>query len=71
MARPPPADSPAKAMSDGAVPLPQEGLVGRESVVDRRRVGVFGGEPVVDGDDLGARPPADLRGQAAAGRRPP
>ena len=44
----------------------QEGLVGRESVVDRCRVGVFGGEPVVDGDDLGACPPADLRGQAAA-----
>jgi len=25
---------------------------------------VLGGEPVVDGDDLGLRPPADLRGQA-------
>src|SRR5437879_8529496 len=25
---------------------------------------IFGGEPVVDGDDLGAGPPADLRGQA-------
>ena len=37
---------------------PQEGFVGRKSVVDRCRVGVFGGEPVVDGDDLGARPPA-------------
>ena len=62
MARPPPADSPAKAMSAGAVP-PQEGLVGREGVVDRRRIRMLGGEPVVDGDDLGARPPADLRGQ--------
>ena len=25
---------------------------------------MLGGEPVVDGDDRGARPPADLRGQA-------
>ena len=24
---------------------------------------MLGGEPVVDGDDLGLRPPADLRGQ--------
>ena len=24
---------------------------------------MLGGEPVVDGDDLGVRPPADLRGQ--------
>ena len=65
MASPPPADSPAKAMSEGAVPLSQEGLVGGQSVVDRRRVRVLGGEPVVDGDDLGAGPPADLRGQAS------
>jgi len=42
----------------------QEGLVGGQRVVDRCRVGVLGGEPVVDGDDLGAGPPADLRGQA-------
>ena len=42
----------------------QEGLVGGESVVDRGRIRVLGGEPVVDGDDLGAGPPADLRGQA-------
>ena len=26
---------------------------------------MLGGEPVVDGDDLGARPPADLRGQVS------
>ena len=65
MASPPPADSPAKAMSDGAVPLSQEGFVGGQSVVDRGRVRVLGGEPVVDGDDLGAGPPADLRGQAS------
>jgi hypothetical protein len=26
---------------------------------------VLGGEPVVDGDDLGVRPPADLRGQVS------
>ena len=42
----------------------QEGLVGREGVVDRGRVGVLGGEPVVDGDDRGAGPPPDLRGEA-------
>ena len=42
----------------------QEGLVGGEGVVDRGRVRVLGGEPVVDGDDLCAGPPADLRGQA-------
>ena len=41
----------------------QEGFVGRKSVVDRGRIRVLGGEPVVDGDDLGAGPPADLRGQ--------
>jgi hypothetical protein len=29
----------------------------------RRRIPVLGGEPVVDGDDPGLRPPADLRGQ--------
>ena len=65
MASPPPADSPAKAMSDGAVPLSQEGFVGGQGVVDRCRVRVLGGEPVVDGDDLGAGPPADLRGQVS------
>ena len=42
----------------------QEGLVGGEGVVDRGRVGVLGGEPVVDGDDRGAGPPPDLRGEA-------
>ena len=41
----------------------QEGFVGRKSVVNRGRIRVLGGEPVVDGDDLGVRPPADLRGQ--------
>ena len=41
----------------------QEGFIGRKSVVDRCRIRVLGGEPVVDGDDLGLRPPADLRGQ--------
>ena len=49
----------------------QEGLVGRQGVVDRGRVGVFGGEPVVDGDDLGVRPPADLRGQAGGWKASP
>jgi hypothetical protein len=44
----------------------QEGFVDGQSVVDRRRVRVFWGEPEVDGDDLGARPPADLRGQAGS-----
>ena len=43
----------------------QEGFVGRKSVVDRCRIRVLGGEPVVDGDDLGVRPPADLRGQVS------
>ena len=65
MASPPPADSPANAMSDGGDAVVQEGFVGRESVVDRRRIRVLGSEPVVDGDDLGVRPSADLRGQAS------
>ena len=43
----------------------QEGFVRGKSVVDRCRIRVLGGEPVVDGDDLGARPPADLRGQVS------
>jgi hypothetical protein len=47
------------------VAVVQEGFVGRKSVVDRRRIRVLGGEPVVDGDDLGVRPPADLRGQVS------
>jgi hypothetical protein len=42
----------------------QEGFVGGQGVVDRGRVRVLGGEPVVDGDDHGAGAPADLRGQA-------
>jgi hypothetical protein len=41
----------------------QEGFVRRKSVVDRGRIRVLGSEPVVDGDDLGAGTPADLRGQ--------
>jgi hypothetical protein len=44
----------------------QEGLVGGQGVVDRSRVRVLGGEPVVDGDDLGPGPPADLGGQASS-----
>ena len=51
-------------MSAGSVPTP-EGLVGGQGVVDRSRIRVLGGEPVVDGDDLGVRPPADLRGQVS------
>ena len=43
----------------------QEGFIGRKSVVNRCRIRVLGGEPVVDGDDLGVRPPADLRGQVS------
>ena len=43
----------------------QERFVGGKSVVDRCRIRVLGGEPVVDGDDLGAGPPADLRGQVS------
>ena len=46
-------------------PAPQEGLVGGQGVVDRRRIRVLGGEPIVDGDDLGGGPPADLRGQVS------
>jgi hypothetical protein len=41
----------------------QEGFIGSKSVVDRRRIRVLGAEPVVDGDDLGVSPPADLGGQ--------
>ena len=65
MASPPPADSPAKAMSEGAMPLCRRASIRRESVVDRCRIRVLGGEPVVHGDDLGVRPPADLRGQVS------
>ena len=43
----------------------QEGLVGGKGVVDRSRIRMLGGEPVIDGDDLGARPSADLRGQVS------
>jgi hypothetical protein len=43
----------------------QEGLVGGQSVVDRGRIRVLGGEPVVHGDDRGTGPPADLGGQAS------
>ena len=43
----------------------QEGLVGGQGVIDRGRIRVLGGEPVVDGDDLGAGPPADLRGEVS------
>ena len=49
----------------------QESFVGCESVVDRCRIRVLGGEPVVDGDHLGARSPADLRGQASGLERVP
>ena len=41
----------------------EEGFIRRERVLDRCRIRVLGGEPVIDGDDLGVRPPADLRGQ--------
>src|SRR5260221_5749146 len=43
----------------------QEGFVGRQSIVDCCRIRVLGGEPVVDGDDLGTGPATDLRGQAS------
>jgi hypothetical protein len=43
----------------------QEGFVGGKSVVDRGRIRVLRGEPVVDGNDLGTCPSADLRGQAS------
>ncbi len=43
----------------------QEGFIGRKSVVNRRRIRVLGSEWVVDGDDLGVRPPTDLRSQAS------
>jgi hypothetical protein len=43
----------------------QEGFISHKSVVNRCRIRVLGGEPVVDGDDLGVRPPADLRGQVS------
>ena len=42
-----------------------EGFIGRKSVVNRCRIRVLGSEPVVDADDLGVRPPTDLRGQAS------
>ena len=48
----------------GGDPVVQEGFIGRKSVVNRSRIRVLGGEPVVDGDDLGVRPPTELRGQA-------
>jgi hypothetical protein len=41
----------------------QEGFIGRKRVVNRCRIRVLRGEPVVDGDDLGVRAPTDLRGQ--------
>jgi hypothetical protein len=44
-------------------PVLQESFVGRRSVVNRRRIRMLGTESVVDGDDLGAGPAADLRSQ--------
>ena len=41
----------------------QEGFIGRKSVVNRCRIRVLGGEPVVDGDGPGVRSPTDLRGE--------
>ena len=49
----------------------QERFIGREGVVNRCRIRVLGGEPVVDRDDLGVRPPADLRGQVGGNERVP
>jgi len=43
----------------------QQGLVCGQGIVGRCRIRVLGGEPVVNGDDLGTGPPADLRGQAS------
>ena len=43
----------------------QEGLIGRQSVVNRCRIRVLGSKPVVNRDDLGVRPPTNLRGQAS------
>jgi hypothetical protein len=45
--------------------------VGLEGVVDRRRVRMLGGESVVDGEDRGVGPPADLGGQACGLERVP
>jgi hypothetical protein len=41
----------------------EKGFIGCERVVNRCRIRVLGGKPVIDGDDPCARPPADLRGQ--------
>ena len=49
----------------------QEGFVGGKSVVDRCRIRVLGGEPVVDGDDLGVCPPSDLGGEVGGEERVP
>jgi hypothetical protein len=46
-------------------PVLQQSFVGRKGVVDSRRIRMFWGEPVVDGDDLGAGPPADLRAEVS------
>ena len=47
----------------------KEGLVGGQRVIDRGRIRVLGGEPVIDGQDLGGRPPADLGGQVGGQER--
>jgi hypothetical protein len=48
----------------GRVGAVLQGLVGGQGVLDRGRVRVLGGEPVVHRDDPGAGPPADLGSQA-------
>jgi hypothetical protein len=63
-ASPPPADSREGDVRRGRAVI-QKGFVGGQSIIDRGRIRVLGGEPVVDGDDLGTRPPADLRGQVS------
>jgi hypothetical protein len=53
-------------MSEGGDAVVQERLIGRESVVNRCRIRVLGGEPVVDGDDFGVRPRPTCEARPAA-----
>jgi hypothetical protein len=49
--------------------LPEQSLIGRASVVDRGRIRVFGGEPVVESDGPDARTPDEVTHQRDGRRR--
>jgi hypothetical protein len=49
----------------------QQSFIRRKGILNRGRIRMLRGEPVVDREDGGVRPPADLRGQAGGEERVP